>query len=192
LLSQIRERYPGVPCIATSVGDESASARQNKVDAFLLKPVEKDVLLGELRDRTAQTGVRRLLVVDDNEIARYILRDLLDQPWLQIREASSGKEALSSISAELPDAIILDLLMPDMSGFEVLRQLRAHRATEKLPILIYTSKDVSESEQLELDALNTRMIKKAEVTSRLSARPFLDWARSVGLSPESAASERNA
>ncbi|HUA91878.1 MAG TPA: ATP-binding protein [Terracidiphilus sp.] len=191
-LSRVRERFPGVPCIATSVSDESAAAHRNKADAFLLKPVEKEVLLDELRSQTAQPGIRRLLVVDDNEIARYILRDLLDLPWLQIREASSGKEALSSIREEQPDAIILDLLMPDMSGFEVLRELRKHRATEALPILIYTSKDVTESERMELDALNTRMIRKGEVTSRLSARPFIDWARSVGLAPESAASEKNA
>lgn len=191
-LSRVRERCPGVPCIATSASDELTTARRNKVDAFLLKPVEKDVLLEELRNRTAQPGIRRLLVVDDNEIARYILRDLLDLPWLQIREASSGKEALSSIGKEPPDAIILDLLMPDMSGFEVLRQLRMHRATEALPILIYTSKEVSESERMELESLNTRMIRKGEITSRLSVRPFLDWARSVGLVPESAASEKNA
>lgn len=191
-LARVRERWPAVPCIATSVSDESNVARENGADAFLLKPVEKETLLEELRGRTAQTGTRRLLVVDDNEIARYILRDLLDQSWLDIREASSGKEAFAFIREEVPDAIILDLLMPDMSGFEVLRQLRAHRATEAIPILIYTSKELTESERSDLDAMNARVIRKGEVTSRLSAKPFIDWARSVGLSPETAPPERNA
>jgi CheY-like chemotaxis protein len=131
-------------------------------------------------------------VVDDNEISRYILRDLLDQPWFQIREASSGKEALSSINEEIPDALIVDLLMPDISGFEVIRELRAHRATEQLPILIYTSKELSESERKEAEAMNARVLRKSEVTSRLSAVPFLEWAKSAGLSPEHAAPERNA
>ncbi|HLY41262.1 MAG TPA: ATP-binding protein [Terracidiphilus sp.] len=191
-LARVRERWPAVPCIATSASDESNAARENGADEFLVKPIDKEKLLEELRRRTAQTGTRRLLIVDDNEIARYILRDLLDQSWLDICEASSGKEAFAFIREEVPDAIILDLLMPDMSGFEVLRQLRAHRATEGLPILIYTSKELSESERMELDALNARVIRKGEVTSRLSAQPFMDWARSVGLSPETAGPERNA
>lgn len=191
-LTRMRERWPAVPCIVTSIKDESAMARQRGADAFLAKPVNAHLLLKELRARTAQTGTRRLLVVDDNEISRYILRDLLDQPWFQIREASCGKEALSSIREEQPDGLIVDLLMPDMSGFEVIRELRAHRATEQLPILIYTSKELSESERMEVDALHVHLIRKGEVTSRLSAQPFLDWAKSVGLTPERAITERNA
>jgi len=102
---------------------------------LLAKPVEQEVLLRELRRLTAGTGTRRLLLVDDNEVARYILRDLLNQPWLDIREATMDRYALKSMNESLPDAVILDLLMPDMSGFEILRQLRAQPATESLPVL---------------------------------------------------------
>lgn len=191
-LSRFRERWPEVPCIATSVSDESEAARQNGVEIFLQKPVARDVLLEELRRRTAQSGVRRLLLVDDNEIARYILRDLIDQPWLYIREASSGKEALAAIEEEIPEAIILDLLMPDMSGLEILRNLRGRAATEGLPVLIYTSKELTESERAELESLNAPVVRKADISTRLSAQPFLDWARAVGLSPEADLSKRNA
>ena len=191
-LSRVRERWPEMVCIAMSVSDESEAARENGVDTFLQKPFDKEVLLEELRGRIAQTGSRRILLVDDNEIARYILRDLLDQPWLSIREVSSGGEALAAIEQELPDAIILDLLMPDMSGIEVLRQLRRSSATEPLPVLIYTSKELTESERTELEMLGAPVIKKAEVSSRLSAKPFLDWAKSAGLSPEAVAPESNA
>jgi signal transduction histidine kinase/CheY-like chemotaxis protein len=190
-LARIRERWPELACIATSVGDESEAARQNGVDTFLRKPVERDTLLDELHRRVSQMDVRRILLVDDNEIARYILRDLLDQPWLHIREASNGTEAFAAIEQEVPDAIILDILMPDMSGFEVLRRLRESSATERLPVLIYTSKDLSDSEQSELETLNASVIKKAEVFSRLSAKPFLDWAKSAGISPEAVAPESN-
>jgi signal transduction histidine kinase/DNA-binding response OmpR family regulator len=191
-LARIRERWPELVVIATSISDESEAARQNGAAMFLQKPVERDALLKELRGRIAQTGTRRILLVDDNEIARYILRDLLDQPWLNIREASSGTAALAAIEEEVPDAIILDILMPDMSGIEVLRRLRAGSATERLPVLIYTSKELSESERSELVVLNAPVIKKAEVSSRLSAKPFLDWAKSAGLSPEAIAPESNA
>jgi signal transduction histidine kinase/CheY-like chemotaxis protein len=190
-LSRVRERWPGVPCIAVSISDEAAAAQRNGADAFLRKPVEKDRLMEELRRLTAQTGTRRVLAVDDNEISRYILRDLLDQPWMEIREAASAKEALAAIREEMPDGIILDLLMPDMSGIELLRQLRAEQATGKLPILIYTSKELTEAEQLELKTLDAPVVRKGDVASRLSAQPFLDWARSAGLVPERHGPEAN-
>jgi CheY-like chemotaxis protein len=79
--------------------------------------------------------------------------------------------------------MILDLLMPDISGFEILRRLRAEQATRELPVLIYTSKVLSESEKALLDSLEVRVVRKEDIATRLSAEPFLDWIRSVGLAP---------
>jgi CheY-like chemotaxis protein len=159
---------------------------------FIVKPLEQDLLLAELRRLTAQTGTRRLLLVDDNEVSRYILRDLLNQPWLDIREAANGTEAMKSLNESLPDAIILDLLMPDLSGFEILRELRSRPATEKLPVLIYTSKVLSDVEKAQLESLHTRVVRKEDVPTRLSAQPFLDWVKSVGLTPEIVVREKDA
>jgi len=190
-MARLREKWPELPWISTSVFDQAATAREWGAGVFLAKPVEKEVLLEELRRLTARTGVSRILVVDDNEVSRYILRDLLDQPWLDIREASSGSQALTSIREDQPDGIILDLLMPDLSGLEVLRHLRKQHTTERLPVLIYTSKVLSESERTELERWNVQVIRKEDVTSRLSAQPFLDWAKAVGLAPQSAKRERD-
>jgi CheY-like chemotaxis protein len=132
-----------------------------------------------------------LLLVDDNEVARYILRDLLDQPWLDIREASNGTEALSCLSDSLPDAIILDLLMPDISGFEILRQIRTQSATRELPVLIYTSKVLSEGEKAQLAAWGAGIIRKEDVSTRLSAQPFLDWVKSAGLTSRISARDKD-
>jgi signal transduction histidine kinase/DNA-binding response OmpR family regulator len=191
-IERLHERLPEIPLIATSVHDESRTAQSKGVNVFLPKPVEKEVLLGELRRLTAQTGTRRILLVDDNEVSRYILRDLLAQPWLDIQEAASGTEALSLLNENMPDAMILDLLMPDISGFDVLRHLRTQSATQSLPVLIYTSKVLSEAEKTQLDTWHARVIRKEDITSRLSAQPFLDWVRSVGLSLETGARGQNA
>ena len=191
-IARLRERLPELPIIVTSVSDESQAAIVRGGDLFLPKPVEREILLRELRRLTANSGTRRVLLVDDNEVSRYILRDLLDQPWLDIREAASGSEALSSLNESLPDALILDLLMPDVSGFEILRQLRIQPATKTLPVLIYTSKVLSEAEKAQLDSWNARIIRKEDITTRLSAQPFLDWVRSVGLAPEPAVRQRHA
>lgn len=189
-VSRLRERFPILPLIVTSAFDEEAIALSKGASLFLPKPAERDVLLQELRRLTSQTGTRKLLLVDDNEVSRYILRDLIDQPWLDIRETATGTEALSLIRESLPDAVILDLLMPDLSGFEVLRQLRNDPATEKLPVLIYTSKTLSDGEKTQLDAWNASIVRKEDITTRLSAQPFLDWVRSAGVSPEIATRDR--
>jgi CheY-like chemotaxis protein len=190
-MARLREKWPELPWISTSLFEQGTLARERGAGVFLLKPVEKGVLLEELRRMTARTGVRRILVVDDNEVSRYILRDLLNQPWLDIREAASGSQALMSIHENQPDGIILDLLMPDMGGLEVLRHLRKQHTTERLPVLIYTSKVLSQLEKAELEAWNVPVVRKEDITSRLSAEPFLDWARSVGLGPDGTRPEQD-
>jgi signal transduction histidine kinase/CheY-like chemotaxis protein len=183
-IGRLREELPDLPLIVTSAYDETANAIARGANLFLAKPLDREILLRELRRLTAQSGTRRLLLVDDNEVSRYILRDLLNQPWLDIREAANGTEAISSLNDSLPDAVILDLLMPDISGFEILRQLRAKPATERLPVLIYTSKVLSEAEKAQLELWDAKIIRKEDITTRLSAQPFLDWVKSVGLAPE--------
>jgi CheY-like chemotaxis protein len=124
-----------------------------------------------------------VLLVDDNDVSRYILREILDQPWLEIEEASNGATALALVRENPPDALILDLLMPDVSGFEVLRQLRSETRTECMPVLIYTSKLLSDVERMQLESWRARVLRKENVSARLSAQPFLDWLDAAGVSP---------
>jgi DNA-binding response OmpR family regulator len=190
-LARLREKWPDLPLIVTSIFEESRAALSAGADLFLPKPLQAEVLLNELRRLTAQFGTKRLLLVDDNDVARYILRELLDQPWLQVEEASNGTAAVARLKENIPDAMILDLLMPDISGFEILRQVRADQTTENLPVLIYTSKPLSESERAQLESMRVRIIRKEEVSTRLSAEPFMDWLRAAGLAPETLHREQN-
>lgn len=190
-LDRLRDRLPSVPLLVTSIYDESHTAIDRGASGFLPKPVEREALLRELRRLTSHAGTRRLLLVDDNDVSRYIVRELIDQPWLEIREANNGAEALAAVEDFLPHALILDLLMPDVSGFEVLRQLRSRPATESLPVLIYTSKPLTESERAQLEASRARIVRKEDVSTRLSAAPFLEWLRSIGLTPAVNPSEQN-
>jgi CheY-like chemotaxis protein len=190
-IEQLRESAPQIPVIVASAYADPATAIHRGANAFLPKPLQSDILLRELRRLTAQAGTRRILLVDDNEVSRYILREILDQPWLQIDEASNGTDALAAIDQSLPDGLILDLLMPDISGFDILKTMRTHPSTEHLPVLIYTSKVLSESEQKQLEALNAPVVRKEDVSNRLSPQPFLDWARASGLLPDYSVSERS-
>jgi signal transduction histidine kinase/CheY-like chemotaxis protein len=191
-LARLKERLPEVPILVSSIYEESEAAISRGASVFLSKPIDRKALLRELRRLTAQTGTRRLLLVDDNDVARYILREILDQAWLEIEEASTGTAALASIRENAPDALILDLLMPDMSGFDVLRELRSDARTQGLPVLIYTSKVLTETEKLRLEGWQAGVVRKENVSTQLSARPFLDWLEAAGVAPVNVSPEAKA
>jgi signal transduction histidine kinase/CheY-like chemotaxis protein len=189
-LARLREKWPDLPIVVSSIYQEGLGASNVGANLFLPKPIDQQVLLRELRRLTAQFGTKRLLLVDDNDVSRYILRELLDQPWLDIREVSNGTDATTQLKENCPDCMILDLLMPDVSGFEILRQVRADKATEDLPVLIYTSKRLSEGERAQLESMRARIIRKEDVSTRLSAQPFIDWLKTAGLAPENTTREQ--
>ena len=84
-----------------------------------------------------QTG--RLLVVDDEEQNRELLRDLLEAQNHEVTEAENGKQALQMVIKDPPDVVLLDVMMPEMDGFEVCRRLKANPTTAAIPILLVTA-----------------------------------------------------
>lgn len=94
----------------------------------------------------AAGGNRRILVVEDSEPAIIQLKDILTRQGYRVDVARNGREALAAIETAAPDAMVLDLMMPDVDGFEVLRSVRAHESTSTLPVLILTAKHVTREE----------------------------------------------
>jgi CheY-like chemotaxis protein len=83
---------------------------------------------------------RKVLVVDDNSDSITILRLLLEGNGLQVATAQSGSEALDQLAGDLPDVVLLDVMMPEMSGFEVLERIRTNPALGRLPVVMVTAK----------------------------------------------------
>ena len=89
---------------------------------------------------------QRILLVEDSEPAVIQLTDILTEQGYEVQVARNGKEALTQIQTSAPDAVILDLMMPEMDGFEVLRQIRGTENSVLLPVLILTAKHVTREE----------------------------------------------
>jgi len=84
--------------------------------------------------------VKRILVVDDNPSSRELVKFALErEPEYQINEAADGHDALSQIRQELPDLILMDIQMPEMDGYETLRQIRAHPSCKLVPVVAITA-----------------------------------------------------
>jgi DNA-binding response OmpR family regulator len=83
---------------------------------------------------------QRILVVDDNADSVAIMQTILENRGYEVRVAPSGAAALAQLQAELPDLVLLDVMMPEVSGLQVLQQIKGDAATEKVPVILVTAK----------------------------------------------------
>jgi signal transduction histidine kinase/DNA-binding response OmpR family regulator len=150
-----------IPVLVVSTVDDQAKGLALGADAYAIKPVERRWLLDRLQQLTGRQPVRRVLVIDDDEISRYIVRGWLDDLPCLITEARGGVDGLRRVRDDQPDAVILDLVMPDLSGFEVLERLRAESATREVPVVVVTSKVLDEAERRRLEGLGATIVSKA-------------------------------
>ncbi len=105
----------------------------------------------------------RLLMIDDDDASRYVVRGLAGPLGLAFEEASDGETGLDRIREQPPAALVLDLVMPGLAGLDVLRRLRSDASTAFLPVAIATSKVLEPGEVDELSALRAVVVSKAEL-----------------------------
>ncbi|HEU4416943.1 MAG TPA: ATP-binding protein [Candidatus Angelobacter sp.] len=168
------------PLIAASDYDDASMASLNGADLFFKKPYVPQLLLRDVRRLADKEQPKQILVLDDNEISRYILRQLLDKPWITLIEARNGQEGLDAAAMRLPDAMILDLMMPGMDGIQVLEKLRARPEAKTLPVVIYTSKGLSEGERQRIEALNAGILSKNDISTTLDSEKILNTLAAKG------------
>jgi signal transduction histidine kinase/ActR/RegA family two-component response regulator len=128
----------------------------------------------------------RVLVIDDDEIYRYLVRARLTEARFTVQEAAGGAEGLLQARAQRPDAIVLDLVMPEMSGFEVLARLKQDPLTADIPVVVLTSKSLSSEEQRTLAAHAARIVSKETLSRSDSADHLLEALSAAGLEREPA------
>ncbi len=93
-----------------------------------------------------------VLVVDDEPETVELLTDMLESEDYKVLQAYGGQEGIDLAIEKHPEAIILDLMMPEVNGFEVVQQLRAHTEARDIPIMIHTSKDLTEEDRQRLNS----------------------------------------
>ncbi len=130
--------------LVTVLGDREMGLAFGAVD-HLTKPINPQRLLDTINAFTA-AGDREVLVVDDDAGTRSLFRRILVREGWAVREASDGMRALAQIDVKMPTIVILDLLMPNLDGFETLRAIRERKDCAALSIIVATSKDLSRNE----------------------------------------------
>lgn len=133
--------------LVVSVLEDEREPLHAGADAFLVKPVAAGVLQETLASMLRRPNAKAVLLVDDAEINRYVLREALVPFGLRIVEARSGREAIDLVAEQEFAAIFLDVAMPGLNGLETLRELKDKSFPRTLPVIIHTSKDLSTAER---------------------------------------------
>ena len=137
-----------IPIIVVSIVDQQKVGFALGAADYLIKPVNKAILLDRIRKYTQsqRTKETKILVVDDDLATLDLLNEMLRSAGYTTHTATSGERALSLLANTAVDAILLDLLMPDMDGFEVLRRLKEDSRLQEVPVFILTAKNLSQSD----------------------------------------------
>jgi signal transduction histidine kinase/CheY-like chemotaxis protein len=165
-LIELKQREPtlDIPVIVASATQEERKARSLGADDYLNKPVDPASLIRALDNMTGRHSVTRVLVIDDEEISRYLVRQLLPRRAYELSEATTGLEALRQIHDNRPDVVLLDLHMPGMDGFDLLGRLSACAATSTLPAVVLTSMQLSHAQRQQL-AHASQIVHKSNLTA---------------------------
>jgi CheY-like chemotaxis protein len=130
--------------------------------AYLVKSPTSDGMERAL-DRIkefVEPRTRRLLIVEDNDNERVAIEALLGHDDIEVRTAATGEQALQAMRARPFDCVVLDLRLPDMSGFDLLRQIQADPALVDMPVVVYTGKDLSAEDHRQLKSMSKSIILK--------------------------------
>jgi signal transduction histidine kinase/DNA-binding response OmpR family regulator len=151
-----------IPVHIVSVSDNTQTALALGAIGYALKPVPRDELVAAIRrleDRFDQR-VRRVLVVEDDEQLRHSITALLQFDDVTIHSVATAGEALAELSAESFDCVVLDLNLPDATGYEILETMSANEQYSFPPVIIYTGRPISRDDEERLRRFSRSVIVK--------------------------------
>jgi len=130
---------------------------------YLPKPADASTVL-KLVNKAVKTKDKQILVIDDDPDYRTVLQEILHQAGFNVEIAGSGKEAMEKIRSFRPALILLDLRMPEMDGFELLRRFREVDQWKSIPIIILSGQDLTPDQVDEINRQMIDYIRKSDLT----------------------------
>lgn len=148
-----------IPVIMVTILDNRQLGFTLGASEYLTKPVDFDRLADVIRKLQRAAG-GRVLIIDDNPGLREMLRSALERAGWTVSEAENGNAALTLLEQETPELILLDLMMPEMDGFEFLAAARERPEWHDIPVVVITAKELTADERAWLRERATRVMEK--------------------------------
>jgi len=171
-----------IPVYVITVVDNRDKALSLGANGFHSKPVDRIWLLNQLETLSPAQAKPRVLVIDDDPTSRYLIENLLSNIDCELLEATGGAEGLRMAQECKPALVVLDLAMPDMSGFEVLKSLQEDSSTSKLPVVVHTSMSLEEEDYARLSAAVDVIPKSIMGSRELAISRFSQAFQKAGVS----------
>ncbi|TME51808.1 MAG: response regulator [Chloroflexi bacterium] len=175
------ESTRNIPVVVVSVVDNPALGRALGAIDYFVKPIDGRGLLSRLEQFTFTTKVKReevrVLVVDDEQSNLDLIEGLLKPAGFSVLRANGGQEGIDMAKSRLPNLILLDLMMPGVSGFEVVEQLRAEDRTRTIPIMVLTAKTLTADDKRSLNGNVAAIFQRNSV----AGAELIEWLRGIVL-----------
>jgi CheY-like chemotaxis protein/HAMP domain-containing protein len=189
ILSQLKQNPTTrhIPTMMITLEENKRYGLARGAFSFLTKPAGSETLNAAISriKAFAEPGRRRLLIVEDNQAEQASLQALLGHDDIDITAVATGREALEFLSKQRCDCVVLDLKLPDMSGFEVLEHIRKEDSLADLPVVVFTGRELSADEDAELHSLaRSVVVKGVESPERLLDETSLFLHRTIGKLPD--------
>jgi CheY-like chemotaxis protein len=149
-----------IPVVFVTILDEKTRGYSLGATDYLVKPVDRERLAQVLERICGDRPSRRILLVEDDDTTRTVIQHALERDGWSITQAENGRVALARMAEQRPDAILLDLMMPEMDGFEFLAELRRHATWRDIPVVVLTAMDLAEEDRRRLNGEVERIIEK--------------------------------
>jgi CheY-like chemotaxis protein len=126
----------------------------------MTKPIDRDRLAALLKKYRSREAGHAILVIEDDAPTRQLMRRSLEKEGWTVTEAENGRRALACVAASRPSLILLDIMMPEMDGFEFVTELRKNKEWRSIPVVVVTAKELTEEDRLRLSGRVERVIQK--------------------------------
>ena len=149
-----------IPVVMVSMVHENEMGYLLGAAEYLTKPIDRDRLTSVLKKYSPRGPASQVLIVEDDETTRQVLRRTLAKQGWAATEAENGRLALEWMASHTPELILLDLMMPEMDGFEFLAELRRRPDWMSIPVVVLTSKDLTVEERHRLNGNVEKILQK--------------------------------
>jgi signal transduction histidine kinase/DNA-binding response OmpR family regulator len=166
-----------IPVIMITMMDDKEMGHTLGAADFLPKPIERDRLVSTLRKFRHKPGDTPVLIVEDDPDIREMMRRALEQDGWVVLEAENGKVALQKVEEKKPDLILLDLMMPEMDGFEFVTALRKNQAWSAIPVVVVTAKDLTTQDRERLEGHVKKIFQKGALSREQLAQEIRSLTR---------------
>jgi PAS domain S-box-containing protein len=148
-----------IPVIMLTIVDNKNIGYALGASDYLNKPIDRTHLLATLKKHCSDTN-RPALIIEDDATVREMMRKILEKEGWQVAEAENGRIGLERMTESMPGIILLDLMMPEMDGFEFVEEFRLHEEWRGIPIVVITAKDVTAEDRLRLNGSIEKILCK--------------------------------